>query len=543
MQMTLEEKLKGFLDNTDFDEFLSYYYTHNDSDVLNNYNLTNGLFKLIKSRFNLKKSREQIKEIQMRTWEEKPSSIKNKQNNLLKQISKEDLEYYYIIENNTFESTIEHFNLITSDLLFLLNYYDLKKDKRLSKEHADRTRQIKYGDKNYNNREKSKQTCLEKYGVDNPFKDKQRMRNSYISKLGVDHPMHDEEIVKKCVSNHDYESSINKGHRTNLLKYGVENVTKLDFVKDKIRDSLTETFKEKYGCTSYFTMPGAKLSNGSKDSNYNMRFKELLESNSIKFEREFPLDKYRYDFAVGNNLIEINPSPTHNSTWSPFSDKPLDKNYHFNKYLSARDGGYRCICVWDWDDEQKVINLLLPREKVNARECVVREVSSKDSAYFLNTYHLQGNAKSNIRLGLYYNDNLVSLMTFGNPRYNKNYEYELIRLCSSRYVVGGNEKLFKHFVNKYNPSSIISYCDNSKFLGNVYITLGFKLKSYGSPSKHWYNIKTGKHITDNLLRQRGFDQLFGTNYGKGTSNETLMLENGFVEVYDCGQSVYEYIKE
>ena len=103
-------------------------------------------------------------------------------------------------------------------MLFLLNYYDLKKDKRLSKEHADRTRQIKYGDKNYNNREKSKQTCLEKYGVDNPFKDKQRMRNSYISKLGVDHPMHDDEIVKKCVSNHDYESSISKGHRTNLLK-------------------------------------------------------------------------------------------------------------------------------------------------------------------------------------------------------------------------------------------------------------------------------------------------------------------------------------
>ena len=81
MQMSLEEKLNVFLDNTNFDEFLSYYYTHNDSDVLNNYNLTNGLFKLIKSRFNLKKSREQIKEIQMRTWEEKPSSIKNKQNN------------------------------------------------------------------------------------------------------------------------------------------------------------------------------------------------------------------------------------------------------------------------------------------------------------------------------------------------------------------------------------------------------------------------------------------------------------------------------
>ncbi|MDY5928926.1 MAG: hypothetical protein SPJ27_02680 [Candidatus Onthovivens sp.] len=33
MQMTLEEKLNVFLNNTDFDEFLSYYYTHNDSFV------------------------------------------------------------------------------------------------------------------------------------------------------------------------------------------------------------------------------------------------------------------------------------------------------------------------------------------------------------------------------------------------------------------------------------------------------------------------------------------------------------------------------
>lgn len=543
MQITLEEKLNNFLSNNDFDEFLSYYYTHNDLDVLTYYNLTNGLFKLIKSRFNLKKSREQIKEIQMRTWEEKPTSIKNKHDNLLKQISKENLEDYYITKNNTFEDTIRHFNIVSSDLLFLLNYYDLKKDKKLSKEHADKTRQIRYGNKNYNNREKSKKTCLEKYGVDNPFKDKEKMHNSYVSKLGVDHPMHDTNIVRKCVSNHNYGVSINKGHQTNLLRYGVENVTKLDFVKDKIRDSLTETFKERYGCTSYFTMPGAKLSNGGKDSSYNIKFKELLESNQIQFERELPLDRYRYDFAVGNNLIEINPSATHNSTWSPFGDETLSKDYHINKYKVARDSGYRCICVWDWDDKEKIINLLLPRKKVYARECTVQEVSATDTAHFLNTYHLQGNAKSNIRLGLYYKDELVSLMTFGKPRYNKNYEYELIRLCSSYYVVGGNEKLFKHFVNKYNPSSIISYCDNSKFLGNVYITLGFNLKSYGSPSKHWYNMKTKKHITDNLLRQRGFDQLFGTNYGKGTSNEQLMLENGFVEIYDCGQSVYEYIKE
>lgn len=49
------------------------------------------------------------------------------------------------------------------------------------------------------------------------------------------------------------------------------------------------------------------------------------------------------------------------------------------------------------------------------------------------------------------------------------------------------------------------------------------------------------HITDNLLRQQGFDRLVGEEfgvYGKGTSNEEIMLENGFVEIYDCGQSSY-----
>ena len=53
-------------------------------------------------------------------------------------------------------------------------------------------------------------------------------------------------------------------------------------------------------------------------------------------------------------------------------------------------------------------------------------------------------------------------------------------------------------------------------------------------------MNTKQHITDNLLRQRGFDQLFKTDYGKGISNEELMLNAKFVEIYDCGQSTYIY---
>ena len=188
--------------------------------------------------------------------------------------------------------------------------------------------------------------------------------------------------------------------------------------------------------------------------------------------------------------------------------------------------------------------MLSTKEVVYGRNCSIKEVSVQDAADFLTKYHVQGYARDKIRIGIYYEEQLVSLMTFGKPRYNKNYQYELIRYCNSTYnIIGGAEKLFKFFVANYQPKSIISYCDLSKFSGQVYEKLGFKKIRVSGASKHWYNLKTKEHITDNLLRQRGFDQLFKTNYGKGTSNEALMLEAGFVEVYDCGQATYVWKTE
>ena len=321
-------------------------------------------------------------------------------------------------------------------------------------------------------------------------------------------------------------------------KYGVDNILQLEEIKEKIKKTNLEKYGVEYACQ----LPQCKLA--GNDSSINLNFKQLLIENNLfnddRENREFNLNPYTYDFKINNNLIELNPTVTHNSTWSPFPNQEKDKQYHYNKSKLARDNGYRCICIWDWDDVNKIINLLLSRETIYARKCEIREVDLNITREYLNQYHLQGFVRSKINIGLFYNNELVSIMTFDKPRYNKNYEYELIRYCSSYNVIGGAEKLFKYFIRNYNPKSIISYCDWSKFNGDVYTKLGFSFRNY-SIGKHWYNMNTGKHITDNLLRQRGFDQLFGTDYGKGTSNEELMLENGFVEIYDCGQAVFEYL--
>ena len=39
--------------------------------------------------------------------------------------------------------------------------------------------------------------------------------------------------------------------------------------------------------------------------------------------------------------------------------------------MLAEKHGYRCIHVFDWDDLDKIINLLLPKTRVFARNCKI----------------------------------------------------------------------------------------------------------------------------------------------------------------------------
>ena len=395
-------------------------------------------------------------------------------------------------------------------------------------------------------KEKIKATNLERYGVDNPSKSdiiKTMIVESNRKNLGVDYPMQSKDVMdksrvtsfEKYGTEYPNQSDIVKQHikESNLEKYGVERPAQSDEIKRKT----IETNRKRYGVDYTCLVFSGKYK--GNDSSYNRSFAKLLDDVGIVYEREFLLEKYSYDFKVGNTLIEINPTATHNTHFNPYGKNRIDVNYHRDKSELARDSGYNVIHVFDWDDTDKVINLLKHRDTVYARNCDVRVVNDIDTNKYLDMYHLQGTCRGQkIRLGLYHNNQLVSLMTFGKSRFNKNCEYELLRYCSHYNVVGGSEKLFKYFVDNYKPNSIVSYCDTSKFSGKVYDMLGFKIDTINSSSCHWYSVKENRHITDNLLRMQGYDRLFKESHGKGTSNEELILNRGYLPVYDCGQATY-----
>ena len=420
-------------------------------------------------------------------------------------------------------------------------------------------------------KEKSKQTCLEKYGVENGNQAKEvreKTKQYFIDKYGVENYSQTTECKEKVAitwknkSEEDIDKILTKRKNTNLEKYGAEYPQTTTEIKEKIRrtnlerygkpsgfnyEKIKQTNLEKYGVAYTCLLPQCQ-NKGGMISKINLRFKAKLDELGIKNELEFRLENKSYDIKCDNVLIEINPTFTHNSSkveWKgKFKIEPKEEGYHQEKTIVANKNGYRCIHIWDWDDEDKLLEMLKEKKTLYARNLIIGKVSKKDTTSFLEKYHLQNSCNGQeICLGLYKNSELIEIMTFGKPRYNKHYEWELLRLCTkSEYkAVGGAEKLFKYFIKQYNPKSIISYCDNSKFSGNVYLKLGMKLKTFGQPSKHWFNIFTFRHITDNLLRQRGYSQLHkDTIHQKGESNELLMLENGYLEMYDCGQSTYTW---
>lgn len=343
-----------------------------------------------------------------------------------------------------------------------------------------------------------------------------------------------------------------KRRETNVEKYGFEYIFQIPDVHSKgieaartkkTREKVRRTVIDRYGVQNSFLVG---WENRTGPSSVELAFGKMLEDAGIPYEIEFFVGGKPYDFKVGDTLIELNPWAWHNVTSHPFckdgSLSCMKPYYHSQKTAIAASGGYRCIHVFDWDDVEKIIGMVTPVTKVvSARQCsLVRYNDFKNVNEYLNTYHLQGSSRGvSVAYTLEIDGEIVSCMTFGRPRYNKNFDWELLRYCpkSGVAVSGGAERLLSHFRKDF-AGSIVSYRDVSKFDGGVYRRLGFVKEAKGTPTSHWYNPKTGRHITDSLLRQRGADQLLGTRDGKGTDNKEIMVREGFVEIYDCGQARY-----
>ena len=196
--------------------------------------------------------------------------------------------------------------------------------------------------------------------------------------------------------------------------------------------------------------------------------------------------------------------------------------------------------------------------KINARDCKIVTVDKEVEKNFLTNNHTQGYVRSIICYGLILNGELVQLMSFGKPRFNKNYQWELLRDCSKKYCIvrGGVSKLWKHFVNENKPKDVIcySYPHNGTMYTNKYINnCGFNnIKNARKTKKTRYigNYRGKEYsIEKSILEKHGVDRLLKGKFGQNRTNEQILFDLGFKkELYDgldpqvdswfCGGCVY-----
>ena len=98
-------------------------------------------------------------------------------------------------------------------------------------------------------------------------------------------------------------------------------------------------------------------------------------------------------------------------------------------------------------------------EKINAKDCEIRIVDKKAYRDFVFANDRQKYAKAFCVYGLYYNDELVQLMAFGKPRFDRNYQWEIICECSkiNFSISGGTSKLWEYFLENNKCRSCIRY--------------------------------------------------------------------------------------
>ena len=227
------------------------------------------------------------------------------------------------------------------------------------------------------------------------------------------------------------------------------------------------------------------------------------------------------------------------------------RKYHLDKLKSIEEKGYRLITIFEdeWVLKPEIVKSRLSNilggknlTKVHARKCIIKEISPQLARSFCNENHLQGyGSGSRIKLGAFYNNILVSVMTFSKPSLAKGNKvdkiksnmWELHRFCSklNHAIPGIASKLLKHFERNYDWNEIFSFADRRWSDGNVYEKIGFTLQHETMPN-YWYFKGSSLERTHRFALRKTKDD--NPNI---TEWENRQLA-GWNRIWDCGNLKY-----
>ena len=402
-------------------------------------------------------------------------------------------------------------------------------------------------------KDKKKNTTLDNYGVINPFQSeqvKEKIKETNLERYGVENPMMNEHIkelskkssVLKYGSDNYNKSELSHsntiiGNDNNYIKYIINNISLFNCVKGHTFEINVKNYYNR----KYSNIPLCTMCNPIGDSK-SIKEKELLYFIQNNYDGEI-ISSYRDKMEIDIYLPELKLGFEFNGLYW-HSEKFKEKSYHLDKTNYFKDRDIRIIHIWedDWIFKESIVksqihNLLgLNTNKLFARKCVIKNVSTKEARIFLDENHIQGFVNSSFKIGLYYEDELVSIMTFDSFEGRKKMEeggYNLSRFCNrlGYNVVGGASKLLSYFIKEYNSKRIVSYADKDWSVGSLYYTLGFENITESKPDYKY--IVGDKRVHKSKYRKSKL---------KTTLTEKQATEKiGISRIYDCGKIKFELL--
>ena len=271
-----------------------------------------------------------------------------------------------------------------------------------------------------------------------------------------------------------------------------------------------------------------------------IKLNDLLTENKIDYE-SLTINgvEYEYYFKNVNICLFIIDEEKYN-------EKTINKLYFKELVKQFSNNNVQLMLLYSTYFDNKfdiVTSRLLYRlkntaVKIDARKCVIKEVTYSIAKDFLNKYHFQGNVMSKIRVGLFYHDELVSLIVMNKPRYNKEYEYEIGRyVVKFNYNVRGNfSKMINYFITTYKPKSILTYHDALFGDNKVYKQSGFTELLESPPGFFWY--KDGKTFNRRGFWKNTLKDKLPTFDPEMSAHNNMRINGGYTKVWDIGQKKF-----
>jgi len=252
--------------------------------------------------------------------------------------------------------------------------------------------------------------------------------------------------------------------------------------------------------------------------------KGFLDDHNIKYSTKLGNFCLFYDDPDKRSYeIEYVPSADFQIAHPKFGIKGVPKEYFYEKSREAEDNNSFKLWIKDfeWQDKRKngVLKTYILHaygitpNKFYARDCVIKEVSTKEGRQFEDVNCFYGRRGASLSLGLYLKkdkngtkkDTLLMIYTFGRNFFGKNnHMIEVLRVGTLQFthVTGGASKLIKHFLKNYEVIQIGKnkitvkflkfYSDYDHNIGGSMNTLGFEFTGYSKGGFMNYWVDTGE---------------------------------------------------